>query len=262
MSAVAVTKMHGAFNDFVILDRRGAPELDLAPFARAVCERRGGIGADGLIALFGSQRCDVRVSVLNADGSEAEMCGNGLRCAVRYLSEAGEGDRITCETASGIVDSEIVEKGAAYRVRSAIGVPVLEPRALPFSNAAFVRVGNSHVVIFERSVDALDLETVARALQSRFPGGINVHLAAIRGHSALEVRHYERGVGLTQACGTGAVASAAAAIVRNAVASPVEVRVPGGVLDVEWDGVGAAYLTGPAVRVFDATLHAVHATPA
>ena len=253
--------MHGAHNDFVILDLRTSPPVDLASFARTVCDRRGGIGADGVIALFASRLCDVRVSVLNADGSEAEMCGNGLRCAIRYLSEAGEGDRIAAETDAGVVFSEVVGKGHVYRVRSEMGVPIFEPRPLPFSNAAFVRVGNPHVVIFERSVDALDLETVGRALQSRFPGGTNVHLAAITSSNAMDVCHYERGVGLTPACGTGAVASAAAAIVRGLVSSPVTVRVPGGVLEVEWDGSGAAYLTGPSVRVFDATLHAV-ATPA
>ncbi|MGZ3495943.1 MAG: diaminopimelate epimerase [Vulcanimicrobiaceae bacterium] len=254
MSSVAVTKMHGALNDFVIVDERTPRIPDLPSFARAVCDRRGGIGADGVLAILSSEIGDVRMRVINADGSEAEMCGNGMRCVARYLSEAGDGDRLRVETLAGVIETQIVSKGDAYEVRLNMGVPLPQRRPLPFPDAAFVSLGNPHVVIFASALDAVDLVAVAQELQRSpsFPEGTNVHVAVRSGPQRLDVRHWERGVGLTHACGTGAVACAAAAIVRGMADSPVDVYVPGGRLRVEWDGQGPSYLTGPAVRVFDA----------
>lgn len=249
MSPVAVSKMHGTLNDFVILDQRTQQVDDLVAFARYVCDRRGGIGADGLIVLLPSDRADARMRIINADGGEAEMCGNGMRCAVRYLSERGEGENFDIETLAGIIGAQVLEKGDVYRVRLKLGVPRFEDRTLPLFDAAFVWVGNPHVVIFERSLDDIDLVAVGRHMSD-----VNVHAAVVADRQRLDVRHHERGVGLTNACGTGAVACAAAAIARGLADSPVDVHVPGGVLQVEWDGGGEAFLTGPAVRVFDAQL--------
>lgn len=260
MSGVAVTKMHGAYNDFAVIDRRNASgSFDPQTSARTICDRRGSIGGDGLILIEPSKTADARMRIFNADGSEAEMCGNGLRCAARYLSESGEGDRFRIETASGVLEAEIVSKGEAFSVRSQIGTPRFEPRALPFANAAYVVVGNPHVVIFEQSLDAIDLKLTAARIQPLFPDGVNVHVATAVNRSRLDVRHWERGVGLTQACGTGAAACAAAAIRFGMAESPVAVHVPGGLLMVEWSGEGEAFLTGPAVRVFDTTVAALHA---
>ncbi len=260
MSGVAVTKMHGAFNDFAVIDRRNAAEaFDPYTFARRICDRRGGVGADGLILIESSKSADARMRIFNADGSEAEMCGNGLRCVARFLSEAGERVTFRIETAAGVLSAEIVSKGEAYSVRTQIGTPRFEPRVLPFSNAAYVQIGNPHVVIFEKSLDAIDLTQTAAKLQPLFPAGVNVHVAIAVDRDRLEVRHWERGVGLTQACGTGAAACAAAAIRFGLVESPVAVHVPGGVLAVEWDGTGEAFLTGPAVRVFDTNVAALYA---
>lgn len=262
MSGVAVTKMHGAYNDFAVIDRRNATEsFDAQTFARRICDRRGGIGADGLLVIESSEIADARMRIFNADGSEAEMCGNGLRCAARFLSEAGEGNRIRIETAAGVLTAEVVNSGEPYTVRTQIGTPRFEPRALPFASAAYVEVGNPHVVIFEKSVDAIDLSQAAATLAPLFHNGVNVHVAAVVDRSRLDARHYERGVGLTQACGTGAAACAAAAIRFGLADSPVAVHVPGGILTVEWDGSGEAFLTGPAVRVFETTVAALHATP-
>jgi len=250
MSPVAVSKMHGTLNDFVVLDERASTAVgDVVQFARQICDRRGGIGADGLIVLLPSERADARMRIINADGSEAEMCGNGMRCAVRYLSERGEGDRFNIETLAGIIGAHVLEKGDAYRIRLNVGVPKFEHRALPFKDAVFVSVGNPHVVIFERSLDAIDLVATGERMRD-----VNVHLAVMVDRHRIDVRHYERGAGLTKACGTGSVACAAAAIKRGAADSPVSVQVPGGMLTVEWDGSGEAYLTGPAVRVFDARI--------
>jgi len=260
MSGVAVTKMHGAYNDFVVIDRRKpAGSFDPQSFARRICDRRGSIGGDGLILIEPSNNADARMRIFNADGSEAEMCGNGLRCVARYLSEAGEGDRIRIETASGVLATEIVSKGEAFSIRSQIGTPRFVTRALPFSSAAYVDVGNPHLVIFEKALDGIDLTQTAARMQSLFPGGVNVHIAVAVDRGRVDVRHWERGVGLTQACGTGATACAAAAIRFGLAESPVAVHVPGGVLTVEWSGDGEAFLTGPAVRVFDTTVPAFDA---
>lgn len=254
MMRVPLTKMHGAHNDFVILDRRGVPLRDLAAFARWACDRHAGVGADGLIALEPSERADVRMLTINADGSEAEMCGNGIRCAARWLDESGHASPIAFESGGAIVRAEIVAREPEYLVRVAMGRPRIRPIALSeFDEASFVDLGNPHVVGFVAEVDAVDLPSLARRIQAELAlaSGTNVHVAATLGRDSMRVRHWERGVGLTMACGTGAVACAAVALRRGAADSPVEVYVPGGRLVVEWDGGGDAYLTGPATRVFD-----------
>ncbi len=249
-----VTKMHGARNDFIVVDGRKSPVDDAASFARWACDRRAGIGADGVILLEPSQRADVRMRTINADGSEAEMCGNGVRCAARWLDENGEGKKIAFETEGGIVSAEIVAREPEYAVRVAMGRPKVGQIAISIlPDATFVDAGNPHVVIFRERIGTIDLEAVAEALQREplLREGVNVHAAARCGSNALEVRHWERGVGTTMACGTGAVACAAVAIGRNLVCSPVDVFVPGGRLVVELGADGMAYLTGPAARVFD-----------
>jgi diaminopimelate epimerase len=259
MSSVAVTKLHGTFNDFVVLDRR-EPEQpnieDLSAFARNVCDRRGGVGADGVLVLLPSELAYARMRVINADGSEAEMCGNGMRCAIRYLSERGEGDHFEIETLGGIIVADVLEKDEAYEIRLNLGVPSFEERQLPFPMAAFVRMGNPHVVIFDTSLDAIDITEVGRRMSD-----VNVHVAVPVNQHRIDVRHFERGVGPTYACGTGAASAAAAAIKFGLAESPVDVYVPGGRLRVEWDGVNEAYLTGPAVRVFEAQVEDVRAVP-
>jgi diaminopimelate epimerase len=247
-----VTKMHGARNDFVIVDRRSDERADLVRFAKWACDRRAGIGADGVIAIESSSVADARMRTINADGSEAEMCGNGIRCAARWLDEAGEGAGVTFETEAGLISTEIVSRGAEYAVRVAMGDPRITQLSTP-SAGWFVDLGNPHVVLVRSSVEGVDLESVAEEFQkdSRFPDGTNVHVVALEGQRTIRIAHWERGVGLTMACGTGAVACAAVSIASGTSTSPVEVFVPGGRLVVEWDGTGNAYLTGPAVRVFD-----------
>jgi diaminopimelate epimerase len=251
---VALTKMHGARNDFIVLDRRASRVAALDSFARWACDRRAGIGADGIIAIEASTTSGIAMRTINADGSEAEMCGNGIRCAARWLDEAGEGDRITFETAAGDVDTEVVARRPEYLVRVNIAAERIHVRAMDFLEGAFfVDLGNPHLVLFRDDVEDVDLNVLAPGLQTHplFVDGTNVHVAAVEGPGRLRLRHWERGVGLTMACGTGAVAAAVAGIESQRVASPVEALVPGGRLVVEWDGQGRARLTGPAVRVFD-----------
>jgi diaminopimelate epimerase len=254
---VAVSKMHGAQNDFIILDARTQSVDDLQSFARAACDRHTGIGADGVLVVGDSARAPVSMRVINSDGSEAEMCGNGVRCVARYLDERGEGGEFDIDTLGGVVRTRVIERGDVYRVRVDVGAPVFESRNLTDPNSAIVVVGNRHLVLFRDSIDALDMKALGEAANDgdpRFPEGINVHLVQVVNSHTLRVRHYERGAGLTMACGTGSVACAVAAMQNGDVSNPVQVLVPGGELTVEWDGSGRAFMTGPAVHVFDTTL--------
>ncbi len=252
---VAVAKMHGARNDFLIVDARETPLPDPIANARALCDRNAGIGADGVLLIEPSDVADARMRVVNADGSDAEMCGNGVRCVARYLDERAPSKYHRIETAAGIMDAMIIERGTTYRVRVAMPAPVLQSRPLPFSDAVEVDTGNPHLVLF-RSGNEIQLQPFGADLQSDpyFPQGTNVHLVHVVDGHTIEAVHYERGAGLTMACGTGAVASAAASIDRGLTASPVIVRVPGGELEIEWDGGEKAFMTGPAVHVFDTTI--------
>ncbi len=256
MNSLRLVKMHGAHNDFVVVDAREEPVERAAELARRLCDRRGGIGADGLLAIASSRIAQVAMRIFNADGSEAEMCGNGVRCVARYLDEAGEGGVLGIETEAGVIQTRVVARQPHYLVRVAMGIPRFEGALLEYAGARVVSIGNPHVVLFRGSLDDLDLVATATGLQrsEALPQGANVHIAVVENDRCLHVRHWERGVGLTQACGTGAVACAAAAIATGSARSPVDVGVPGGVLVVEWDGEGEAYLTGPAVRVFETTI--------
>lgn len=259
-----VTKLHGTRNDFVLLDERQARIADYAAFARFACDRHVGVGADGLLVVLPSRTADVRMRIFNADGSEAQMCGNGIRCLARYMHEASAQRELRVETQWGVVPTHVVraEKGQ-YEVRVELGRPRIESPP-DVSDAIDIVLGNPHVVLFPAALEEIDLDVAGPRLSARTPGGANVHAAVRTGPQALAVRHWERGVGLTLACGTGAAAAAAAAIFHGDVRSPVAVTAPGGRLSVEWDGLGQVVLTGDAVRVFDTELalpEAVLASP-
>jgi len=251
-----VSKYHGARNDFIVLDARSQPVDDVGAFASRWCDRHAGIGADGVLVIGSSDRALVSMRVINADGSEAEMCGNGVRCVARYLDERGEGGQQSIDTIGGLIRTEVIERGEVYRVRVDVGIPRFVNVEDAEPQSALVVVGNPHLVLFREEIGAFDLVGIGEAAQSdaRYPGGINVHLVQAEGPSTLRLRHYERGAGLTMACGTGTVAGAVASIVRGDVSSPVLARVPGGELSIEWDGSGHAFMTGPAVHVFDTTI--------
>jgi diaminopimelate epimerase len=248
-----VSKYHGARNDFIVLDARTEAIDNAREFALRWCDRHAGIGADGVLLIETSNRAPLSMRVINADGSEAEMCGNGIRCVARYLDERGEGATQTIDTIGGLIRTEVLERGDIYRVRVDVGEPQFVTVEGAEPHSALVVVGNPHLVLFREMIGAFDLMTIGEAAQTdaRYPGGINVHLVEPEGPNTLRVRHYERGAGLTMACGTGTVASAVASIVRGDVSSPVLARVPGGELTIEWNGNGHAYMTGPAVHVFD-----------
>lgn len=242
-----VTKMHGARNDFVLVDARRDSIENANALARQLCDRRSGIGADGLLIVQASSLGDARMRIINADGTEAEMCGNGIRCFARYLDENGEGDDLAIETESGIVRTRVISREPEYLVR--VELPLPEVMAVE-ATTHVIRVGNPHAVLLRDSLDDLDLDKAAEEFQRKIPGGINVHIATVVDDHTMRVKHWERGVGQTQACGTGSAACAVAGIVRDLVTSPVAVIVPGGTLTIEWEH-DVLTMTGPAESVFE-----------
>jgi len=253
--------MHGLGNDFVVLDARetALPAMSAAR-ARALADRRTGVGCDQVILLEPSETCDFRMRIFNADGSEAGACGNASR-AVALLH--GEPARV--ETAGGVIALE--PRGGGARVD--MGTPRFDWEAIPLAYAMdtaampvgwgdlaeplAVNVGNPHVVFFVEDADAVALDALGPEIEHDplFPERVNVNVAQVRAPDHLALRVWERGAGLTRACGTGACASAVAAIRRKLAASPVTVSLPGGDLVIEWDGgQGPILMTGPASEAF------------
>ena len=251
-------KMHGLGNDFVIFDARTeAVEMNGAR-ARAIADRRTGIGCDQLILLESSDAADLRMRIFNADGGEVEACGNAARCVA--LLEGGE-TRI--ETRGGVIGGSAGSGAATVEM----GEPRFGwdeiPLAYPMDTAAMpvgwdelqtpaaVNVGNPHIIFFVEDADAVELERLGPEIERDplFPSRVNVNVASIEGDT-VKLRVWERGAGLTQACGTGACATAVAAIRRKLVDSPVEVRLPGGSLVIDWSPGRPIRMNGGAVHIF------------
>jgi diaminopimelate epimerase len=251
-------KMHGLGNDFVIFDARETPLEMNARRARALADRRTGIGCDQLILIEPSDVADLRMRIFNSDGGEVEACGNAARCVALL---AGGESRI--ETRGGVIAASA--NGAAATID--MGAPRFGWDEIPLAYAmdtadmpvgweelqrpAAVNVGNPHIVFFVEDADAVDLARLGPVIETDplFPERINVNVASIAG-GALALRVWERGAGLTQACGTGACATAVAAIRRGLVRGPVEVRLPGGPLEIDWTPGGTVRMSGPATPVF------------
>jgi diaminopimelate epimerase len=251
-------KMHGLGNDFVIFDARETPLGMDEGRARALADRRTGIGCDQLIVLEPSDAADVRMRIWNADGGEVESCGNATRCVATLI-----GGDCTIETVGGLLSASASDETAIVDM----GEPRFGwdeiPLAYPMDTAdmpvgweelrdpAAVNVGNPHVVFFVPDVDAVPLHRLGPQIEQDplFPERVNVNVATVE-DGALRLRVWERGAGLTRACGTGACASAVAAIRRKLVASPVEVRLPGGTLTIEWAPGGTIRMSGPAALAF------------
>jgi len=253
-------KMHGLGNDFVILDARdGAVAMDAAR-ARAIADRKMGVGCDQVILLEPSAVADVRMRIWNADGGEVEACGNATRCVVLL-----EGGAVSIETKGGVLwgDSGGIDMGAPRFGWAEIPLGLaMDTAAMPvawetLAEPAAVNVGNPHVVFFVEDADAVDLARLGPVIEHDplFPERVNVNVASIDGE-AIRLRVWERGVGLTEACGTGACATAVAAIRRKLAASPVDVRLPGGTLTIAWAPGGTIRMTGPATHVFTGELAA------
>ncbi|MBO5515986.1 MAG: diaminopimelate epimerase, partial [Schwartzia sp.] len=248
--ALAFTKWQGCGNDFVLVDGRasGLPR-DAAGLSRRVCDRHYGIGADGLIFVLPSDKADFCMRIFNADGSEAEMCGNGIRCFARlvYEERMTEQESFTVETGAGILTPRIVkETGKIIGVEVNMGEPVLEAEKIPvtgFGNdrvvseeievlgkryrATCISMGNPHCVVFVGDVDDVAMETVGPAFERHdwFPRRTNTEFVVVRDREHLRMRVWERGAAVTLACGTGACASLVAAVLNGRAERKAEVEL-------------------------------------
>jgi diaminopimelate epimerase len=257
IASVPVVKLNGTNNSFILVDGRFTALADPAAFARRACDPSAGLGADGLLLLLPSATADVRMRIINADGSEAEMCGNGTRCVARYLDEHDGRSAARLETLAGPIYTRVVERDPNYRVEVELNAPHIGATCdVAGFRAISVDVGNPHAVIFVDDLATVEIGVLGPRIErdAQYPRGTNVHFAQVTGPAALAVLHWERGAGATQACGTGAVACAAAAIATRGMASPVELSVPGGVLSVAWEAPNRPVMTGNAVKEFETTL--------
>ncbi len=268
------SKWQGAGNDFVIVDGFKEEVEDAAAVGRTVCDRHFGVGADGLILILPSTSADFRMRIINSDGSEPEMCGNGIRCAARYVYEHGLTSKtnIIFETLAGPIRPELVfADGKISGVRVDMGRPRLTRGEIPMGGPAGERalnvpvtvggrtyhgtgvsMGNPHFVIFVDDVGAVDLAAVGPKIETDplFPRKTNVEFVQALSRSELRMRVWERGAGITLACGTGTCATVVAGALGGYCDRKALVHLDGGDLTVEWAADDRVYMTGPAVEVF------------
>jgi diaminopimelate epimerase len=250
MTAIPFVKASACGNDFLIIDGMHAP-ADLAAFTRQICDRHNGVGADGVEWLFPAQDADIRARLLNADGSEAEISGNGTRCVAAYLCSENPREIVTVRTGAGAKTCALMSHdGMFFEFETAMGEPQVgdefsitvafgEVRGIPVS------MGNPHFVVFvDEFSPGWQGDGAEIGKHHDFKYGINVEFVKVRDRENIEVRFYERGVGETQSSGTGSCASAVASIFSKRAQSPVRVHAPGGAQTVRWEG--EVFLRGPA----------------
>ena len=253
------TKMHGIGNDFVLIDARkeSLEGMNLSELGVKLCDRNFGIGADGLLIVSPSSSADVRMTVINADGSEAEMCGNGIRCFAKYIYETMEKKKelISVETLSGIVIPTIIDhKGKIALVEVDMGKPRdMKKAKVKNYDAVLVSMGNPHCVIFTEDTNKIDISKIGPEIENdkMFPKRTNVEFVRVNSKKEITVKVWERGSGETLACGTGACASVAAGVSSGLLDRDVLVHLPGGNLDIEWSEDDHMILRGPAETVFE-----------
>ena len=264
------TKMHGIGNDFILLDGFERGITDPEGLAAWLCDRHFGIGADGLILALPSSQADARMRIINSDGSEAEMCGNGLRCLGKFLYETGlcRKTPMRVETLAGLLTLalETGDDGAVARVTVDMGAPVFDPARIPVAaetNAVTleaaghrlrffcVSMGNPHAVTFDLFPDDATFAALGPLLERHpvFPRRCNIEFCRLTGDGA-QVRVWERGDGPTLACGTGACAVLAAGASQGLLPRQARIQLPGGALVIRWDDGGHLFMTGPAETVF------------
>lgn len=257
-------KWQGCGNDFVIIDNRTNNRIDDADKIVAVCDRHFGVGADGVIYVLPSDVADIRMRIFNADGSEAEMCGNGIRCFAKYLDA---NDRLNVETGAGILTVQINDN----LVTVDMGEPILNAAKIPVDgfgdnrvvnekivvdetayNMTCISMGNPHCVIFVDDIDKINLAQLGPKFETHkiFPHKTNTEFVQVIGNNELRMRVWERGSGITLACGTGACATAIAANLNNLAGRVTNVHLDGGILKIDWRGDNHVYMTGAADKVF------------
>lgn len=258
---IKFTKMHGAGNDYIYVDTTNYPIA--APEKKAIewSKFHTGIGSDGLILIGSSDKADFSMRIFNADGSEAMMCGNGSRCVGKYVYEYGltAKKKITLDTRSGIKVLKLhVEGGKVTAVTVDMGSP-LETEAVDFGDqfpfqSTRVSMGNPHLVTFVEDITQINLPEIGPQLENYhlFLDRTNVEFAQIVGKDTIRMRVWERGSGITQACGTGACATAVAAVLHGLAGRKCDIIMDGGTVTIEWEeATGHILMTGPATKVFD-----------
>ena len=276
---VPFTKMEGLGNDFIFVDqtsRQAAINVSYNDLAVRWCDRKFGIGADGLIVISDSSTCDLKFNIYNSDGSEAQMCGNGMRCFGKYahLKKLTTKTAFTVETLAGVITPQIItdENGMIISVRVDMGEPVISAPLVPFISKnetavsetietdghsvaiTAVSMGNPHAVIFVPNADEAPVTTLGPIIEtcSLFPEKTNVEFIEVISDAELKMKVWERGAGVTLACGTGACASVVAAILNGKTKNRVTIHLDGGPLDIEWNrDNNHIYKTGPATLVFE-----------
>ena len=260
-------KMHGLGNDYVFVDcfqpdtAKLIANADLSALAQKVSDRHFGVGSDGLVLILPSKEADAKMRIFNADGSEAEMCGNAIRCVGKYLYENGlcTKPRLFIETKAGIRTLTLrVEDGNVEEVTVNMGVPRVQADTIMRGDDpigfSFVNIGNPHAVFFRHSLQQIEEITRYGLLVSTHPHfseGTNVEFIYVRNAREIDVRVWERGSGITLACGTGACAAAVAAIRNSWTERNVTVHLQGGDLDICWErDTASVFMTGPATEVF------------
>lgn len=274
--------MHGAGNDYIYVDATNSVERNWSSISVAMSDRHKGIGADGLILAMLSKKSDIKMVMFNADGSEGKMCGNGIRCLVSFAMEQGiipkDQTQVEVETLSGTRSVHpIWENGIFTKARVGMGKPVLSANEIPVNIQGVnqvmdhpievqdhdflincVSMGNPHAVAFVQTpVSQIPLEQIGPIVQNQhiFPEGINFEIVNVITKNKLEARVWERGTGGTMACGTGACAIAVISQLKGFSGDKVEISLPGGKLNVEWDGVHEVVLEGPITTVFNGEWH-------
>jgi diaminopimelate epimerase len=275
--AIEFTKYHGLGNDFILIDNRSNPEPVITPEqAIKLCDRHFGIGANGVIfALPGIQGTDYTMRIFNSDGSEPEMCGNGIRCLAGFLAdlegkEAGSNQKYKIHTLAGLITPQLMPDG---QVKVDMGIPKLLAGEIPTTlvnadekvinqplkvagktwDVTCVSMGNPHCITFVEDVAAIPLETIGSQFEHHpvFPQRTNTEFIQVVSRDYLKMRVWERGAGITLACGTGACASLVAGVLTGNCDRLATVELPGGPLQIEWsESEGRIYMTGPAEKVF------------
>ncbi len=278
-------KYHGTGNDFVVIDARVLKGVRWSPLAQKMCDRHFGIGADGVLLVLHSKVADLRMRIINADGSEAETCGNGLRCFAKFVRDHKILQKriFTIETLAGTKKIETFSdrSGVVKRVKVAMGTPQFTAAEIPVISSqlkkakssrygvsyneaflsvdqtdismAFVSMGNPHAVYFvKKKVSDFELTTAGPIVEHHklFPQRTNFEVAKVINRKEIELRVWERGVGETLACGSGACAVAVMAILKGYVDETVDIKLHGGTLTISWHGSGDVLMTGPAEQVF------------
>ena len=267
---IKFTKMHGAGNDYIYVDTTKYPIESPEKLSVIWSAPHTGIGSDGLVLIGSSDKADFSMRIFNADGSEAKMCGNASRCIGKYLYEYGLTSKpaVTLDTLSGIKVLKLhIKDGKVDTVTVDMGIPAgMQEQTVEADGRKFtgttVSMGNPHLVIFVDDIKEIDLESIGPKLENHpsFPGRINVEFAQILEDGKIRMRVWERGSGITQACGTGACATAVAAALTGRAGRSSDIIMDGGTLTIEWDEKnGHVMMTGGAVRVFDGEIEIINA---